>query len=154
MGGSKSTIIGKHENCHFLEGLGQKVVQKWVKIYWIPDDVSGFQNFETPFWPFYAPKRRFLWNSEKFDFYIMLFTPRTSKKSAIFVDFFHFHDQKSKNVQFEHNLPYTEHYDSVFSGVFICIMDMYRHHFVSGNQIHWFCGKKQKDLNFVLIFPT
>ena len=77
-----------------------------------------------------------------------------AKNRPFLTIFFHFHDQKSKNVQFEHNLPYTEHYDSVFSGVFICIMDMYRHHFVSGNQIHWFCGKKQKDLNFVLIFPT
>ena len=122
---SKSTKMRKLLFFGFLSGTSKKKGQNSVQKNRIPDDVSGFQNFGTPFWRFYACKRRFSWISEKRDLHKSVYAPRTSTKTSIFEDFFHFHHQKSKNDVFRSNPPYTEHYMSVFVSLFFCIMHMY-----------------------------
>ena len=126
----KSTKMRKLLFFCFLSGTWQKSGQKSLQKYRIPDDVSGFQNFGTPFWTFSQWKRAFSRISEKRDLSHIVFAPRSSKKSSIFEDFYHFYDQNSKNDVFGDNAPYTEHFCYVFPWFFSCIMHMYWLHIV------------------------
>ena len=152
---SKSTKIEKNVFFPFLEGTDQKMGQKSVQNFGIPDDVSGFGNFETRFWTFSQRQRRFSWISKKLDLYKTQITLRLSKKTSIFDDFFHFHDQKSKKDHFRLLMPGTEHYFTDFTQIFLNIMHMYRLHFVlrfGSNFTGHFMWEKIKGFELSSIF--
>ena len=133
----KSTKMRKLLFFCFLSGTWQKSGQKSLQKYRIPDDVSGFQNFGTPFWTFSQCKRGFSGISKKWDLSHFVFAPRTSKKTSIFEVFYHFYDQKSKIDVFGDDPPYTKHFFYVFLWIYSCIMHMYGPHIESRFRSHF-----------------